>query len=81
MKRLAELAGDMEITLHRAFDVCKDPGEALEQAVMLGIGTVLTSGQENSALKGADCLAELQRQGRRPDYTDGRCGSWPGEYP
>ena len=62
MKRLAELAGDMEITLHRAFDVCKDPGEALEQAVMLGIGTVLTSGQENSALKGADCLAELQRQ-------------------
>ena len=61
MKRLIDLAGDMEITLHRAFDVCRDPEEALEQACSLGIGTILTSGQEESALKGADCLKRLQQ--------------------
>ncbi|MDO4261058.1 MAG: copper homeostasis protein CutC [Eubacteriales bacterium] len=62
MKRLVELAGDMEVTLHRAFDVCRDPEEALEQAVSLGIGTILTSGQESSALAGAECLARLQKR-------------------
>ena len=54
LKRLIDLAGTMEITLHRAFDVCRDPEEALEQAISMGIGTVLTSGQESSALKGID---------------------------
>ena len=29
MKRLVDLAGDMEITLHRAFDVCRDPEKVL----------------------------------------------------
>lgn len=62
MKRLIELAGTMEITLHRAFDVCRNAEEVLEQAVSLGIGTVLTSGQESSALKGAECLAGLQNR-------------------
>ena len=62
MKRLAELAGDMEITLHRAFDVCKDPKAALKQATELGIQTILTSGQQNSALKGAPLLKELKEQ-------------------
>lgn len=62
MKRLMELAGDMEVTLHRAFDVCRDPYEALEQAVSLGIGTILTSGQESSCLKGQNALQKLQEQ-------------------
>ncbi len=62
MKRLIDAAGPMEITLHRAFDVCRDPYEALEQAIELGIGTILTSGQESSSLKGQDCLKKLQEQ-------------------
>lgn len=62
MKRLMELAGDMEVTLHRAFDVCRDPYEALEQAISLGIGTILTSGQEKSCLKGQECLKRLKAQ-------------------
>lgn len=41
---------------------CRDPKEALEQAVSLGMNTILTSGQQNSAVKGAELLAELQRQ-------------------
>ena len=45
MKELMEAAGDMSVTLHRAFDVCVDPIETMEQAISLGINTILTSGQ------------------------------------
>mgnify|MGYP002745148851 CR=1 FL=1 len=45
MKRMIDAAGDMGITLHRAFDVCRDPFEALETAKELGVNTILTSGQ------------------------------------
>ena len=53
MEQLMEAADGMSVTLHRAFDVCRDPKEALEQAVSLGMNTILTSGQQNSAVKGA----------------------------
>ena len=46
MRALTEAAGDLKITLHRAFDVCADPIRAYEQAWELGIDTILTSGQE-----------------------------------
>lgn len=64
MRECIGLAANMQVTLHRAFDVCKDPYEALEQAVMLGIDTILTSGQEDTALKGAECLKKLKEQAR-----------------
>ena len=63
MKALREAAGDMSMTLHRAFDMCADPYEALEQAKGLGVQTILTSGQK------ADCT-----QGREP-ADDSRHGS------
>ena len=59
MKELMEAAGDMSVTLHRAFDVCVDPIETMEQAISLGINTILTSGQRNVCLQGADLLKEL----------------------
>lgn len=62
MKFLREAAGSMEVTLHRAFDMCRDPEEMLEQAVELGIHNILTSGQQESALKGAGLLKKLQDQ-------------------
>jgi len=46
-------------TLHRAFDVCKDPFAALEAAKALNLGTILTSGQAASALQGAELLRQL----------------------
>ena len=68
LERMAGLkeAGDMSVTLHRAFDVCADPMEAMEQAIELGINTILTSGQKECCTQGADLLAELQEksQGR-----------------
>ncbi len=62
MKALMEEAGNMSVTLHRAFDVCSDPYKTLEEAVDLGIDTILTSGQENGCLAGQKLLTELAEQ-------------------
>ena len=59
MKRLMEDAEGMSVTLHRAFDVCADPYETMEQAISLGIDTILTSGQKNICTAGADLLKDL----------------------
>ena len=47
------------LTLHRAFDVCRDPFAALEAAKALGLATILTSGQAASAPEGAELLRQL----------------------
>ena len=62
MKELIEQAGDMSITLHRAFDMCKDPFTTLKQAKELGIHTILTSGQKNQCIDGIELLAELVKE-------------------
>ena len=59
MRILMEEAGEMSVTLHRAFDVCVDPFEAMEQAKELGIRTILTSGQKNHCLDGRDTIKKL----------------------
>lgn len=46
-------------TLHRAFDVCRDPFAALEAAKALGLTTILTSGQAASAPAGSALLQQL----------------------
>ena len=47
-------------TLHRAFDVCRDPFEALETAIALGFDTILTSGQQASCAQGTDLIRDLR---------------------
>ena len=49
-------------TLHRAFDVCRDPEAALAQASALGVDTVLTSGQAATAWEGRAVIARLLAQ-------------------
>ncbi len=63
MQELMEAAGDMSVTLHRAL-MCADPIEAMEQAISLGIDTILTSGQKNTCLQGAELLKELETRSR-----------------
>ena len=59
LAQLMEEAKGMSVTLHRAFDVCRDPMEALEQVISLGFNTILTSGQKNNCVDGSPLLAEL----------------------
>ena len=59
MKELIEEAKGMSVTLHRAFDMCKNPFMALEEARKLGINTILTSGQKNTCIDGVELLKEL----------------------
>ena len=44
------------VTLHRAFDVCRDAHEALRTAKELGVDTILTSGQQARCADGAPLL-------------------------
>lgn len=59
---LAELARPLSVTFHRAFDMSRDPLEALSDLMELGIERVLSSGGEASALAGIDLLARLVRE-------------------
>jgi len=49
----------MEVTFHRAFDMSRNPFEALEEIINLKCHRILTSGQSNNAIEGADLLSEL----------------------
>src|ERR1700722_15287232 len=60
--RIRQLIGKRQAVFHRAFDVTPDPFEALEQLIDLGVRRIMTSGQEESALTGAGCIAELIRR-------------------
>lgn len=61
-RRLIERAEGLDNTFHRAFDVTADPFRALEDIISLGFTRLLTSGQQASALEGADFIAELRRR-------------------
>lgn len=72
MKELIEVADGLSITLHRAFDMCRDPYKAMEEAIALGVNTILTSGQKQSAWEGRELLADLiQKADGRIDIMAG----------
>lgn len=61
------------VTLHRAFDVCRDAHEALRTAKKLGVDTILTSGQQARCADGAPLLRELvSESGERAAHPDRR---------
>lgn len=62
IRGLMEEAGGMGVTLHRCFDLVKDPAAALEKAVDLGIDIILTSGGHQTAPEGTGLLGKLQEQ-------------------
>ncbi len=74
MRELMAEAGDMKVTLHRAFDVCADPIKAYGQARELGIDTILTSGQKRECLMGMallQALCALQKETGAPRIMAG----------
>ncbi|KAJ3417049.1 hypothetical protein HDV05_007531 [Chytridiales sp. JEL 0842] len=59
-RELVQLAQPLQVTFHRAFDVTRDPLEALETLVGIGgIQRVLTSGQDSSAWEGVEVLKKV----------------------
>lgn len=63
---LVALARPMSVTFHRAFDMVRDPYEALEQIIELGCDRILTSGLEATVPEGLETLAALvERAGDR----------------
>ena len=65
-------AGGLSVTFHRAFDVCREPEEALEKIISLGCHRLLTSGQATTAEQGIPMLKKLVEQ------ADGRIIIMPG---
>ena len=61
-RELSRHAGNMNITFHRAFDVCRNPMEAAEQIAALGCNRILTSGCAESAEAGIDTLRALNQR-------------------
>lgn len=59
LARMIDAAGDMAVTIHRAFDVTPDPFEALEICISLGVTRIMTAGHAASAIEGADELRNL----------------------
>ena len=58
-KELIERARPLKVTCHRAFDMTRDPFEALEDCIEVGFNRILTAGQQAQAIKGADLIGEL----------------------
>lgn len=58
-EEILTLAGDMDVTFHRAFDQCLDQEKALSDLIDLGIPRVLTSGGKNSVSEGVKQLQSL----------------------
>ena len=61
-RTLIAAAGKLGVTFHRAFDLSRDPMQALEDIVALGCERILTSGAQASAPDGAALIRELVAQ-------------------
>ena len=62
MGKLVHLAGDLEVTFHRAFDTLADLDDALEQVIDTGCRRLLTSGGSVDVETGAERLRSLRER-------------------
>ena len=58
-RRFIEASQGRNATFHRAFDICRNPFQALEDVISLGFDRILTSGQASDALRGCDMIRRL----------------------
>ena len=71
-KKLIDAAGDMNCTLQRAFDLTRDPFEALTDAQQIGFKRILTSGQKSTAWEGRETIKQLiQQAGKQIEILPG----------
>jgi copper homeostasis protein len=60
--KLVEIASPMKVTFHRAFDLCRDPEQSLEDIISTGASRLLTSGQKDNAVDGITLISQLVAQ-------------------
>lgn len=71
-RQLVELAGPLEVTFHRAFDMAFEPIQALDDLLQTGIHRLLTSGQEATAYEGRALIRQLvERAGDKMSIMPG----------
>lgn len=58
-KEIVEIAAPMEVTFHRAFDICANWEIALEEIISCGCSRILTSGTRPTALEGKEILNQI----------------------
>jgi copper homeostasis protein len=58
-QELVDKARPLQVTCHRAFDMTRDPFEALEDCIEVGFQRILTSGQHPKALEGSGLIRQL----------------------
>jgi len=61
-RQFVELAHPLPVTFHRAFDMTRNPTEALEAVIRIGAVRILTSGQQPTAEMGLPVLRQLVQQ-------------------
>lgn len=66
MEKIMAAAGPLAVTFHRAFDMCANPLNTLNNLAELGVARVLTSGQKSDALQGLSKIMELIAHGDAP---------------
>jgi copper homeostasis protein len=59
LKEAVQRAGTLEVTFHRAFDVCEDWERALEDIIECGCSRILTSGQATDSYQGRERLKQI----------------------
>lgn len=59
LREFRKIAGDRELTCHRAIDVSRDPIQVMEELISIGFNRILTSGGKNKALDGLENIAAL----------------------
>lgn len=59
LRRWVAAAQGRSVTFHRAFDLCRQPEQALETLIDCGCNRLLTSGQADKAANGLPLLARL----------------------
>ena len=59
---IVKLARAMSVTFNRAFDMCRDPYNALEELIEVGVDRILTSGQKNIAPEGINLIADFVKE-------------------
>jgi copper homeostasis protein len=73
-KEIVDKAKPLKVTCHRAFDMTRDPFEALEDCIEIGFTRILTSGQLPTAKEGQGLIAQLvEKAGNRISIMAG-CG-------